>query len=950
MLSKIQTPPDDELLSNTVRKPHPRITVRNSNSGNSLKELSGNMLSNYPKVKKGTKHARIRRRTLAFNHNETKIEEETDLKEKEVDQPITEEETIKSLTTEIDSLVMEIKVARERGGELIKSHLQWKQFLENISNERKLAVGMKDNLKDITTRDLGFRSEISECADFMGEIYTKAFDQFAEQISCTESFYQGLRRFLDATNNYTKMRNDFDKLSSTYTKYDQRLQTMNKEKRPDINKVGQLQQQKEETFQSIVTEGEKLSDSYVDLYNQFLTLVLHSSVDVSESVSRGVMKWKRTFKEKGEKLNVWKGLNINEAMKKTGVEYPNWMDEEPLFINIFEAENHMVDTMEQCVMKYAKSLLCNPTLATTGLSLADIDLIFADIETLHSLHKTIFNELKDSTMDSFIDSFVKRSSQLYSVYKRRCIGFKDSMKCLNKCMTIPAFKDSIENIDNANVTLPRLDELLRIPFLYLSQMVPLFNKLKEDYLEQNEGIAELSYVFSSLSIASEQAEKENEVECQLMRITSLNLPTNCNRKYLDRLQCILNKTQGTLFLFSDVFIFTRLEKNIYVFDKTIDMNGLETFHVKNKKIVNVQCKEGTIDFVFKENQTADKCCKHLSGIKYEREKKKIFKAEIKSSTLGREEEAFLIPKVIHQILDELEKRAPSQEGIFRISVSIKELEEKMKEIDINMAYDVKPLSTHLLGNILKKYCLLLPNKLPVSLKTIQNDKDRITNIQQLLEPIGKSYLCFIERVFRLLNKIAKESKVNLMTADNLAKVISPNMYPDDDDHGMNIEKMTSTIHFMIEHYDEVFRHFKEITQQKIEKELFEIDHQKEIEKSLQSSKVLNEIKVSSLVSDQKDDKSVVLTLKDILRQGDVDMLEGKKWNRKWIVVKKNCLMIFKSIGEGQTQMVLPFKNLSMSFDTKMDKKCIVLKVDKHTVALVFDDINGWSTLFRSLLK
>ncbi|BFU21622.1 rhogap domain containing protein [Entamoeba histolytica] len=933
MSSHNQSPGVDQSLVTNIRK------QKQMQHNNSVKQLSEGILLELRK-KSGEKTPRTRRRTLAVDKKSITSEN---------DQTESEEDIIQNISKEIDALQNEIKVARDKCLKIMESQQQFKVLIDSLSNQRKLVLDMKENLRDITIRDVGSRSDVEECSEFMGELYLKCFDQFNEQIRSTEGFYETIKKYIDSCSNFTRARNDFDKLISSYVTVDMKLQKMNKEKRPDINKVGQLQQQKEETFNSIKNEGEKVTDFYVDLYNEFLTIMLHTSVDLSDKVSKGLTSTKRMFKDKGEKLNLWKTLNIGEAVKNTDVEYPQWMDDDPLFINIFEAENHLVEKMEYCVVKYAKSLLCNPTLATTGMSMADVNLIFTEIESIHSLHHSIFTELKNSNIDSFIDAFAKRASQLYDVYKRRCAHFKDSMKKYNKCLQIDAFKDAIESIDNSNLSQPRLEELLHLPFIHLTQLVPLFNSLKDDFSDETdktEKLEELCFIFTSLSLLSEQAEKENDVETQLSKIHGLKgISFNPKRKYLDRQQCTYNKTQGTMFLFNDIFIFTKPERNEYIFGSVINVSQMVSFRVKNKKTVVLEIKNETCDIGFKDTQTAEKCAKYLNNIKYEMDRKKIFGTEIKSSVIAREEESTLIPNVIHKIFDKLEKEAPDTEGIFRISVSVKDLEETMTKIDLDVNVDVSKMSCHLLGNVLKKYLNLMPNKLPISLQTV--DVDNIKAIQDMLEPVGKSYLLLMERLFRLLKMIDKNSGVNKMTADNLAKVICPNIYEEDEDFGMNIEKLTRTAIVMIQRYDEIFGEFRSSFEKKIQDGMQEINHQKELEAKIQSEDGFKEIPVSKLVEGHQDDKTVVLTLKDIIKQGDVEMLEGKKWGKKWVVMKKNCLMIFRNMGEGQTLMVLPFKNMIVATETKMNRECIILRVDKQSVTLYFEDPNEWLQFLSS---
>ncbi|ELP91601.1 hypothetical protein EIN_129610, partial [Entamoeba invadens IP1] len=461
-----------ELLTTNIKRPtkpqHLPMKVKSESTASMFDEL---------KAKKREK-ARQRRKTLALNNSRISFDGSSSVKKEK-----SPEEVIADYSKEIDALQNEIKVARERCSAIVDSQQNWKTFLEGFEAHRNQMLHLKENLDSVITRDIGSRADVEESSEFMGDVYLKSFDNFAEQMRTTKVLFESLKNYIEKTQNYQKVRSEFDKLIVAFTTADGKLQKMNKEKRPDINKVGQFQQQKEEAFTALESEGEKAVDAYVEMYNLFLTSLLHSSVDISDKVQREVDNWKKMVKDKGEKLNVWKTLNIGETVKNTSDEFPKWMEEFPIFIHISEEENHMTKSMEQCVVKYAKSLLCSPTLATSGLSMADINLIFSDIESLHMLHGEIVNDILISKPETFIDIFYTRIGKIYEVYKRRCRRFKDTMKKLNECLKITQFKETVESINNQNADQPKLIELLTLPFTNLNNLHPFFTILKNDLPE-----------------------------------------------------------------------------------------------------------------------------------------------------------------------------------------------------------------------------------------------------------------------------------------------------------------------------------------------------------------------------------------------------------------------------------------------------------------------------------
>ena len=272
-----------------------------------------------------------------------------------------------------------------------------------------------------------------------------------------------------------------------------------------------------------------------------------------------------------------------------------------------------------------------------------------------------------------------------------------------------------------------------------------------------------------------------------------------------------------------------------------------------------------------------------------------------------------------------------------------ELNKTIDSVDLNLEIDIQSISIHILANLIKKYLNSLKEKLPSTFFEI--DPRNINEYKPLLENVkntNKNYFYLIERIIHLCKVISNNHEVNRMTSENLSIVISPNIYDDSIDFGMEFKKMVEPFTFMIDHYDELFSTFKNEFENEINSNLKKIQNQNEFKEEFMNNQIdIKEILASKLIEGKEDDKTMVLSLKDILRQGNVEIFENKKWVTKWIVVKRNCLMIFKNISEGQTKNILPFKDMFVDMVNKGERDCICLEVDKHTLYLSFNDTNDW---------
>ena len=924
---------------------------------------------------------KIRRKTLLVDTNPKKHQP--------IEEKISETDEIKEIKEEIDNLQNEIKLSRDKCNKMMKDQQQMKTFVETLKSQRKTMKDIEENFSGIVNRDKGSRQDVEECGQFMSNLIIQCYDHFCDEMRSIESIFVPMKNFLNESNNYVDLRNQFDKYISQYSQIDANLTKLNKEKRPDIKRIGQLQLQKTETFNSIKTEGEKVTEMYIDLYNQFLTIVLKHSVNLSDKVMKGVDEKERMFKDTGEKLDLWKSLNLGEAVKSKDVQYPEWMSEMNVFISIMEEEQRFVENMELCVNVYAKSILCNPTLATTGLSIDDINIIFSDIETIHILHENLVKELKNSTSETFISIFKSKMNEIYQIHKRRCEMYKESMKKYNECLQIPLFKDAIESIYNSHDNkdeMKKLEELLTDSIEQSLRLLPLFNAIKTEYPEYEEDVDKLCIIFDSLSLACTEAKKVYEVESQLIKITFTSqdnqsskgndedqtkvntnvqllskqqnekkmkliyetISNNKQRKYKDRQQCHANKQQGVMFKFSDIMIFTTQQKNEYLYEFTIDGKLIKSFET-SKKSISIHLKEKTIDLKFNDSQNVEKFANYLSEMKSKFDKTKIYGTEIKQATASRNEEMFIYPQILHKMFDKLEKEAPETDGIFRLSVSVKELEQTMDLIDCDVNYDISQINVHVIANCLKKYLNFLKNKLPLELQEIDvNDISEMKRVLMTIKESNPTYLYFIERLFRMLNLISQHSEINRMTCDNLAIVISPNVFEETNSFTMDFEKEKKPCVSLIKNYDEIFKEIRSEFEQLFEEKMNISLIQKNLEEEIQKQTNVKEIPISKIVEGREDDKSAVLALKDIVKQGYCEMLEGKKWVSRWIVAKKNCLLIFKSMGDGQAKNIFHFDGMNLNgIDNKYEKDCFVLKVGKDIFYLAFEDNEDWAGVIKA---
>jgi len=121
-------------------------------------------------------------------------------------------------------------------------------------------------------------------------------------------------------------------------------------------------------------------------------------------------------------------------------------------------------------------------------------------------------------------------------------------------------------------------------------------------------------------------------------------------------------------------------------------------------------------------------------------------------------------------------------GIFRIRGKLKEVKELKQKIDSGEELEEDFSNIHLLATVLKAFL----RELPVPILTFENydafigahsaaGDEQIKQLAEIMEGLPKQNYNLLKFLFSLLHDLSLHAEETQMTADNLAKVISPNL-------------------------------------------------------------------------------------------------------------------------------------------------------------------------------
>ncbi|ULU06154.1 hypothetical protein L3Y34_018202 [Caenorhabditis briggsae] len=183
-----------------------------------------------------------------------------------------------------------------------------------------------------------------------------------------------------------------------------------------------------------------------------------------------------------------------------------------------------------------------------------------------------------------------------------------------------------------------------------------------------------------------------------------------------------------------------------------------------------------------------------------------------------------IPPIVDQLIEFLETHALTMEGVFRKSAnigSIKRLQDRINkgekidfENDPEYKDNVHVASLH--ASVLLKTFFrslgepLTTNRLYPKLAALSeiSKAEKSAAVKEFVKLLPRDNYILLKTVIKFLTKVAGNSKVNLMTANNLSVVFGPNLtWPTDQEVPISqLNNLNNFCYKLIVDYDSVFDH------------------------------------------------------------------------------------------------------------------------------------------------
>ncbi|XP_052036806.1 rho GTPase-activating protein 20-like [Apodemus sylvaticus] len=139
------------------------------------------------------------------------------------------------------------------------------------------------------------------------------------------------------------------------------------------------------------------------------------------------------------------------------------------------------------------------------------------------------------------------------------------------------------------------------------------------------------------------------------------------------------------------------------------------------------------------------------------------------------------PTEILDILSLLREKGPTAVGIFSIAPSDVLCKGVKEKLDSGQKVNIRKHSVHLASWILKEFLQMIKGSLLtsqlyehwLSIPEMVSNEEKLSTAKRLLEELPPLNAAFLRQMFRILNKIARNSSINHMPAYSLSAAIAP---------------------------------------------------------------------------------------------------------------------------------------------------------------------------------
>jgi len=633
----------------------------------------------------------------------------------------------------------------------------------------------------------------------------------------------------------------------------------------------------------------------------------------------------------------------------------------PVFQMFIQGEKRLVESLDVVLDSFLDSVMNDGSLFA-DISKNDVNAIFSGIRPLQELHTDFLNKLESSRnlVSAFDQEIVSRIYHVYTRYSTSVLISLDSLRGCRK--NSKAFSNLITNVETKATHSQTLENLFLNPLQRINEYV-VFLKDAGQQLELPQADCEyLERVRETLlevDTLADNALGVYNLHDVLRLINGWEQGEGMqpeSRRFLDRYAVnVPSSGSGELFILSDNLVYAkkRFNKKTFQFVHAFKLFMLTMKPLPDdpgRKITNAMeaidfTDDTHITFCFESDTARQAAIGRVESCIQELDRNKVFAVPLDDLMHGKQQRGHMIPAILDDTTDALRTKFVGIEGIFRISASKNQLEDMRNRLDTGETFQYCNLVGHTVAGLLKLWLRELPEPIcpsslfdefqsAVPMGTMANSPpDSVDSniVQQLRSIISKMpdlnkrcLYCIIE----MLAAVEAHQDTNKMTAANLSLIFSPLLMrqPGQESSSSSTSTMGlgsmnfECVSYMITRFKAVFSGFEhDFKTKKID--IIPLTAEEEVQYEAQFSAI------NAPPATFSDGSEASLSLRDIVMQGNLQKSREKRWDSRWVVIKRGWLYDFRSQRDTSCKMVrLQSITVSEIVDpTGKQKHCFVLR-------------------------
>jgi len=587
-----------------------------------------------------------------------------------------------------------------------------------------------------------------------------------------------------------------------------------------------------------------------------------------------------------------------------------------MLIKFAAEEGNYVIALDSLVNSYAPALQQEEAIAG-----ADVKALFSQCRELYDLHTGLLEDLKSCLKqwpEPGLGISVMSHMKEFNIYQQFLLNAPEASQVLERLSSNKAFQNVVKQLERKEGhpkdlllrPLRRVEEIVFTLDAYYKSLPPASSE-RRVVEDARDGLQDLLDTMEQRESVAGNLEKVMEIGLSIVGLEENIVRPDRRFIFEGAMKLTPDGSRKPIadygFLFNDVLFFCCCSNKTYTYVNRVYMHTVS--------IVDQPDGKGSFELIAGEDKYVvtspekEDWVLYLGKVLREVERtRKVFGVPLK--VLMKREKESDIPAIVEKAIKFIYDYGLQKEGIFRQtgrSTQINKLKDSMNQGA--KVFFSENMDVHSVAVLFKVWLRELPEPLLtwegydrfLAAQTIEDEGERVEAMRLAVRQLPRANRFVVQHLCKCLLAICAEEKTK-MNPTNVATVFAPNVLKSADEDSLPFdpsvfERVNGTFATLLTHYDAIFSEVEAERKRKLESKL---------KRQLEDKSKEKVARRQGRTGGAKDDGKKV-------KEGALFMLEKKKWAQRWVVLKYNSVLVFKSAkADKKLKVSFTLKNAQVS--------------------------------------